>query len=49
MFIHFERERACTSWGGAERERERERESQADSVLSAQTPMWGSNPQTVRS
>ena len=29
-----------------ERERERERESQAGSSLPAQSPMWGSDPQS---
>ena len=36
-----------TSRGGAERERERE--SQAGSELSAQSPTWGLDSQTVRS
>ena len=42
--------------GGAERERERERERETQNLkqapgseLSAQSPTWGSNPQTVRS
>ena len=43
LFIYFERETA------GEGQRERERESQAGSVLSAWSPMQGSNPQTVRS
>ena len=51
FFIYFEREReresererAHASGGGAERE------SQAGSTLSPQSPMWGSNSQTVRS
>ena len=38
LFI-LEREREWTGEG----QRERERESQADSALSAQSPMWGSN------
>ena len=33
-------------WGGAEKEGERE--FQAGSALSAQTPTWGSIPQTLR-
>ena len=42
--------------GGAERERERERERETQNLkqapgseLSAQSPTWGSNSQTVRS
>ena len=42
----FERGREV-SRGGAEREREKD--SQAGSALSAQSPIWGSNLQTVRS
>ena len=41
LFVCFERERG--------RQREGERESQAGSALSALSPMWGSNPRTVRS
>ena len=44
-FIYFERERMTR--GGAEREGERE--SQAGSAPSVQSPMWGSNPRTVKS
>ena len=44
-FIYLERESANRE--GAETEGERE--SQAGSELSAQSPTWGSNPQTVRS
>ena len=43
--IYFERENAYV--GG--KERGRERETQADSTLSAQSLMWDSNSQTVRS
>ena len=46
MFIYFERKIEC-EWGEAERGRGRE--SQAGSVLSAQSPTWGSNSWTVRS
>ena len=51
MFISFERESVSVPahGRGRGREREGERESQADSVLSTQSPTWGSNPQTVRS
>ena len=51
----FERVHVLASRGRAEREREREREregdreSQAGSMLSAQSPMRGSNSQTMRS
>ena len=40
------------SGGGAERERQRERQNPKQapvSELSAQSPTWGWNPQTVRS
>ena len=57
MFIYFckrEGERVH-EWGrGRERERERERgrerknPKQAPSMLSVPSPMWGSNPGTVR-
>ena len=43
-FIYFERE---SKWGRG-REREGERDSQAGSTLSVQSPMQGSNSQTVR-
>ena len=48
------RERESTTRGGAEREREREREREnlkhaLGSELSAQSPMWGSNAQAMRS
>ena len=43
--VYFERERAQAGEG----QRETGRESQADSTLSAQSPMWGLNPQSVRS
>ena len=53
MFVYLsgERERAHAhvEAGEGQREKERERESQADSVLSVQSSMWGSNPRTVRS
>ena len=60
LFIYFltfilERERQCEQGRDRERERERERERGAeseaapDSELSAQSLMWGLNPQTVRS
>ena len=51
MFI-FEREtdRQSVSSGGAERERETQNLKQAlSSELSAQSPTWGLNSQTVRS
>ena len=60
MFIYFERgiererdrerqrERERERWGRG-RERGIERESQAGLVLSAWSPMWGLNSQTVRS
>ena len=44
LFLFFERERVRVR-GGAKREGDRE--SQAGSVLSAQSLMWGSNLQTV--
>ena len=47
LFIYFEREGEKAS--REETEREGERESQAGSMLSAQSSMWGSNPQTIRS
>ena len=37
-----EREQEC------EGQRERERKYEAGSTLSVQSPMWGSNPQTMR-
>ena len=46
-FTYLFRERMCT-WAGKE-QIERERESQAGTMLSAQSPTWGSNPQTKRS
>ena len=47
-FIYFiEREKERVSKEGAEREGERE--SQAGSVLSVQSLVWGLNPRTVRS
>ena len=46
-FIYFESDRDSTSQGGAEREGKRE--SQAGSAMPAQSPTWGTNPQTVRS
>ena len=46
-----ERERAhthaCKHWGGAEREGDRG--SEADFALTAESPMWGLNSQTMRS
>ena len=44
VFVYFERERERGSGGGAERERGRERISEPP----AQSPMWGSNSQTMR-
>ena len=44
LFIYFERETERASRGEAEREGERE--FQAGSALSAQSLMWGLNPQT---
>ena len=41
LFIYFERDTESVSRGRAEREREGE--SQAGSMLSGQSPMWGSN------
>ena len=47
-FIYFiEREKERVSKEGAEREGERE--SQAGSMLSVQSLVWGLNPRTVRS
>ena len=46
IFIYFERKQSL-SRGGAEREEGRK--SQAGSLLSAQSQMWGLKPQTVRS
>ena len=52
MFISFERERTRErereSRGGAERETQNLKQGPG-SELSAQGPMWGSNPRTVRS
>ena len=49
MFI-FEREREHELGRGRERERETQNPKQAaSSKLSAQSPMWGLNPQTARS
>ena len=42
LFIYFERDKDSMSRGQAEREGDRE--SQAGTALSAQSPMWGSNP-----
>ena len=55
LFILWGAERARTGEGQRERERERERErgrerkSQANSMLPAQSPVWGLIPWTVRS
>ena len=46
-FIYLERDRQTDPRGG--RQREREKESQAGSTLSAQSPTWGLNSQTMRS
>ena len=49
MFI-FERERERERVGEGQRDRESQNLKQAPgSALSAQSPMWGSNPRTVRS
>ena len=45
MLIYFERERERTRVMGGGAEREAERESETGSILSAQSPMWGSIPQ----
>ena len=45
LFI-FKRERECVS--GAQAEREGDRRSEAGSVLTAESLMWGSNPQAMR-
>ena len=47
LFIYFERKRESTQ--AEEGEREGQTESQAGSMPSTQSPMWGSNPLTVRS
>ena len=47
MFI-FERERETEGAGGGE-EREGDTESERSFKLSAQSPTWGSNSQTMRS
>ena len=47
LFIYFERERERVQRGGPEREGESE--SQADSTLTAWSPMQGLNSQTVGS
>ena len=45
-----ERQRQSMSRGGAKRERETQNLKQAPgSELSAQSPMWGMNPPTMRS
>ena len=50
VYFIFERETQRASRGGAERERETQNLKQAPgSELSAQSPTWGSNSQTVRS
>ena len=58
IFVTFIFERERRQGRGTEKEREREREGQREtqnlkqapgSELSAQSLMWGSNPQTVRS
>ena len=49
MFI-FERERGRVRAGEGHREKETQNRKQASgSELSAQSPMWGSNPHAVRS
>ena len=45
FYLFWERERA---WEVGTAEKEEEKESQAGSALSAQSPMQGSNPQTMR-
>ena len=45
----FLRENAHKQGKGGEREREGERESKAGSVLTAESLMWGLNPQTTKS
>ena len=42
-------ERDTVREGEGQREREGDTESKADSRLSTQSLMWGSNPQTMRS
>ena len=51
MFTYFlrERERERVSWGGAEREGDKRAKAEAGCALTAGSPMWGLNSQTVRS
>ena len=44
-FIYFEKEKETASGGGAERDGDRG--SEAGSMLTEESPMWGSNSQTV--
>ena len=46
IFFYF---RESTNRGGTERERERDRGSEAGSVLTVDSLMWGSNSGTTRS
>ena len=47
-FTYFEREGEHKRGGGAEREGERERDSMTGSMVSAQSPTWGSIPPIER-
>ena len=47
LFIYFERERQRERGSKQEGQREGDKESQAGSVLSAQSLMWGLIPQTI--
>ena len=47
MYVFILRDREC-EWGKG-REGGRQRESQAGSKLLVQSPVWDSNPRTVRS
>ena len=50
MFIYiWETERQSASWGGAEREEIQNLKQSLGSELSAQRPMQGLNPRTLRS
>ena len=47
MFIFEREEKGCAQAG--EGQREGDRGSEVGSALSVESPMWGSNPPTVRS